>query len=85
MYKKNETIVIQYTDSPSSTTVKTTTISIKVEGDTNRDGIVDSKDVSNVTAKYNKRAGESGYISEWDFNKDGIIDIYYIVEVSSKL
>ena len=85
MYKKNETIVIQYTDSPNSTTVKTTTISIKVEGDTNRDGVVDSKDVSNVTAKYNKRAGDSEYISEWDFNKDGIIDVYDIVKVSSKL
>lgn len=85
MYKKNETIVIQYTDSPTSTTIKTTTISIKVEGDTNRDGIVDSKDVSNVTAKYNKMAGDSGYISEWDFNNDGIIDIYDIVKVSSKL
>ena len=85
MYKQNETIVIQYTESPNSTTVKTTTISIKIQGDTNRDGIVDSKDVSNLKAKYNKKTGDSGYIAAWDFNKDGIIDIYDIVKVSSKL
>ena len=85
IYKKNENLIIQYTASPSTNTVNTINISIKVEGDTNRDGIVDSKDLSNITAKYNKKSGESGYLAAWDFNNDGVIDIYDIAKVASKL
>lgn len=85
IYKKNENLIIQYTASPSTNTVNTINISIKVEGDTNRDGIVDSKDLNNIADKYNKKSGESGYLAAWDFNNDGVIDIYDIAKVASKL
>lgn len=52
--------------------------------DLNKDGIIDSKDLSLVAGKYNSKRGQGNYNSESDFNGDGIIDIYDLVRVSSK-
>ncbi|MBE6048866.1 MAG: hypothetical protein E7213_10815 [Clostridium sp.] len=85
IYKKNVTIAIQYTKSADTTTISTTSISIKIEGDTNRDGIVNSTDMNNLQSSYNKMVGQAGYVDAWDFNNDGIIDIYDITKTSSRL
>lgn len=85
IYKKNFNIIVRYTTSQSTTTVTTTTIDTLMRYDTNRDGVLNSVDVSNISSKYNKKQGESGYVPAWDFNGDGIIDIYDIVKLQSKL
>ncbi|SFU37959.1 Transglutaminase-like superfamily protein [Clostridium sp. DSM 8431] len=85
IYKKNFNIVVQYTASQSTTTVSATTIDTLMRYDTNRDGVLNTVDVANISSKYNKKVGESGYIAAWDFNSDGIIDIYDIVKISANL
>lgn len=85
IYKKNYNLFVQYTASQNTSSISTKNISIEVKYDTNRDGVVNSIDAQNVASRYNKQSGESGYLADCDFNKDGIIDIYDIVKVNSQL
>lgn len=50
-------------------------------GDVNRDGVVNTTDLSLAAASFNKRNGESGFNPNADFNGDGLVDIYDLVVV----
>lgn len=51
--------------------------------DVNNDGVINDLDYALVSQSYNKKAVDSGFIEKHDFNKDGIIDIYDLVVISS--
>ena len=51
--------------------------------DLNKDGVINSRDLSLVAARYNAKKGQANYSAGSDFNGDGIIDIYDLVIVSS--
>lgn len=52
-----------------------------LEGDVNRDGIVNILDLVTVGGAFGKREGEAGYNPEADLNSDGIINILDLVIV----
>lgn len=54
----------------------------KLDGDVDKNGQVDIKDIALVAKKYNIKLGMSEYEYSYDFNKDNIIDIYDLVHIS---
>ena len=46
----------------------------EIEGDANRDGVVDEKDVEEVVNRYGARRGDPNYKDSADTNNDGVID-----------
>jgi hypothetical protein len=53
--------------------------------DVNSDGHVDMKDVNAVIGSYGTVSGSAGWNPEADINRDGKIDIYDVVLVTSAL
>lgn len=50
-------------------------------GDVNRDGRVDTADLTLLVASFNKRTGDAGFNPDADCNGNGIVDIYDLVIV----
>ena len=53
--------------------------------DFNWDTKIDVHDLSLIAQNYNKNSSSNGWNSAYDINNDGIVDIYDIVMISSKL
>ena len=53
--------------------------------DLNGDGKFDAKDLALISAKYNVKSSDNGYVAKYYFNKENIIDIYDIVLVAKKI
>ncbi|MBI4332128.1 MAG: hypothetical protein HY673_12680 [Chloroflexi bacterium] len=66
--------------SPSPTPAPPLT-STPLRGDRNRDGVVDTADLSLVVASFNKRDSDPGFDPNADANGDGIIDVLDLVIV----
>ncbi len=45
-----------------------------LEGDANADGVVNNADVNELSSRYGKRTGDSGFTAAADTNTDGVID-----------
>lgn len=56
-----------------------------LEMDVNYNGIIDQQDLDYVSKLYNTKVGDPDYDKRCDYTKDGIIDIYDIVCVSSSM
>ncbi len=50
-----------------------------IKQDLNQDGVVDVRDIAELSTRYNKKSGEADWKVIYDLNKDGIIDIYDLV------
>ena len=83
------TLTYSVKDSTGATTTAKRTITVKAKpektADVNGDGKVDAKDLSLVSSKYNLTSKDSGFNTKYDVVEDGIIDIYDIVKVASKM
>ncbi|MGL5086675.1 MAG: dockerin type I domain-containing protein, partial [Clostridium sp.] len=53
--------------------------------DVNKDGTVDSLDLTLVAQFYNTVKTDKGYLEKADINKDGIIDVYDLVAISNRI
>ncbi len=57
------------------------TLALGFPGDVNRDGTVNSTDLTLLTDSFSKRSGETGFNPNADSNGDGIIDILDLVKL----
>lgn len=64
--------------------IKTRALGEDILEDINKDGVVDTLDLSMLSSKYNIDSTKSTYDKKLDLNNDGIIDIYDIVKVARK-
>jgi len=78
------TIVATYTgDNSHKTSSSTTSLTVYLQGDINRDCKVDIVDMANVGAAFGSTTGSVNWNGLADLNNDGKIDILDIVIVSS--
>lgn len=53
--------------------------------DVNKDGKINTLDISKLATEYNKKIGDKTYTSMVDLNYDGIVDLYDLVSIARKI
>lgn len=79
LYKQNDIIFINY---DINNVEKVAKISVKMDEDVNRDGLINIADLALIGNYYNSKKDDSNYKPTIDVNNDGIIDIFDIVRVA---
>lgn len=83
--KKTKTVKIDYLyDSCTGEVWIDEIYQLAIDGDINRDGVIDILDLAIIAQKYNLKEFDSMYIT-YDINKDEIIDIFDLVLISKLL
>lgn len=65
-----------------SNSLEVIVLAVTIPGDLNNDGLVNCADIAIVKASFGKKTGQPGFDSRADVNKDGIVDIRDLTEVS---
>lgn len=65
--------------------VKTQAYALAVTGDLNGDGKTDCADLGIVRGSFGKKAGQAGFDSRADLNKDGVVDVRDLAAVARQL
>ena len=71
--------------SPFNQVVQATVFGDKFEYDLNMDGVINQADLDLINEYYNIQKGDTNYKEDYDFDKNGIIDIYDITKVASQI
>ena len=86
IYVGNKTsITIKFKTVFGNTIVKKINLDNAVKEDVNKDGVVDTLDLSLVGLSYNTTSDDENFNVDIDINKDGIVDIFDLVLISKKM
>ena len=71
--------------SPFYKVVQATVSGDKFEYDLNMDGVINQADLDLINGFYNVQKGDTKYKEAYDFDRNGIIDVYDITKVASQI